>query len=187
MFSIYQKFPAKISTQVRNQICGYSLVVSQYPIIRTVFAGIKFPCRHTLFRVTSHVSVLAKLWVLFPYISYVNWHSSRILTARIFNKIVRHLLPFFNGGQGSTSNPWCIKTSNGIHIQIEIETSPRDLLFHVSFVVVKLDNFHENHSWCLLDLFVAPYSSSRPRITYRGLFVWFVNTFFMLDIKKLFL
>ena len=100
MFSIYQNFPAKIFTPVWNQISGYSLVLSQYPIICMVFEGIKFPCRHTLFRVMPHLRVLAKLWVLFPYISYVNRHSSRIMTTRILNKILRHFLPFFNDGQG---------------------------------------------------------------------------------------
>ena len=99
---IYQKFPTGISTLVWNQICRYSLVVSQYPIICTVLEGIKFPCRHTLFQVMPHFSVLAKLWVLFPYISYVNLHSSRILIARILNKTLRNLLPLFNDGQGPT-------------------------------------------------------------------------------------
>ena len=156
MFSIYQMFPMGISTPVWNQICGYSLFVSQYPIIRTVFEGIKFPCRHTLFRVIPHMIFLDKLWILFSYISYAYWHSSRILTSRILNKILRYFLLFVTNGKGPMRNPWCIKPSNRIHIQLETEISPRKLSFHVSYIAVKLENLNDNHSWCFLDLFVTP-------------------------------
>ena len=151
------------------------------------FEGIKFPCRHTLFRVFPHLRFLYKLWILFSYISYAYWHSSRIFTSRILNKILRNFLPFVTNGKGPMRNPWCIKPSNRIHIQLETEISPRNLSFHVSYIAVKLENLHNNHSWFFLQLFVTPYPYSKPRMPYRGLVFWFVNTFFMLDIKKLFL
>ena len=95
--SFLQKFPHHFWTKYVATLLLYPSIALFAWRLRASNFPVDIP-----YSVIPHVSFLYKLWILFSYISYVNWHPSRILTTRILNKILRNLLPFFNHGKGPT-------------------------------------------------------------------------------------